>query len=300
MQQKHMISLKDYSREELEEIFDLAAAVKADPPAYGGVLHGKTPGHDLPEALHAHPGVLRGRDVRARGAGPLPGHGRHPAPAGGDDRGHRARPLALRGRGHGPRLRSPGHPGPREVRLRPRHQRPLRPPPPLPGPRRLLHPARAAGRARGAEGRLRGRRQQRLPRADLRGGEAGAADQRGRARRLPAEPDHREERDPGRAEAGGARPRGRRRPHGRGRGRRRRLHRRVDVHGAGGGGGSAPRGLPGVHGHARDDGGGLAGGGLHALPARPPGRGGGGRGRSTGPSPSSSTRRRTACTCRRR
>jgi ornithine carbamoyltransferase len=42
MQQKHMISLKDYSREELEEIFDLAAAVKADSPAYGGVLHGKT------------------------------------------------------------------------------------------------------------------------------------------------------------------------------------------------------------------------------------------------------------------
>jgi ornithine carbamoyltransferase len=42
MQQKHMISLKDYSREELEEIFDLAAAVKADSAAYGGVLHGKT------------------------------------------------------------------------------------------------------------------------------------------------------------------------------------------------------------------------------------------------------------------
>ena len=42
MQQKHMISLKDYSREELEEIFDLAAAVKADSPAYGGVLHGKS------------------------------------------------------------------------------------------------------------------------------------------------------------------------------------------------------------------------------------------------------------------
>src|SRR4029453_309395 len=34
--------LKDYSREELEEIFDLAAAVKADRLAYGGVLHGKS------------------------------------------------------------------------------------------------------------------------------------------------------------------------------------------------------------------------------------------------------------------
>jgi ornithine carbamoyltransferase len=42
MQQKHLISLRDYSREELEEIFELAAAVKADPPAYGGVLQGKS------------------------------------------------------------------------------------------------------------------------------------------------------------------------------------------------------------------------------------------------------------------
>ena len=42
MQQQHLISLKDYSREEIEEILDLAAAVKADPPAYGGVLQGKS------------------------------------------------------------------------------------------------------------------------------------------------------------------------------------------------------------------------------------------------------------------
>ena len=42
MQQQHLISLKDYSREEIEEIFDLAAAVKADPAAYGGVLQGKS------------------------------------------------------------------------------------------------------------------------------------------------------------------------------------------------------------------------------------------------------------------
>ena len=42
MHQKHLISLKDYSREEIEEIFDLAAAVKADSAAYGGVLQGKS------------------------------------------------------------------------------------------------------------------------------------------------------------------------------------------------------------------------------------------------------------------
>ena len=42
MQQQHLISLKDYSRAEIEEILDLATAVKADPPAYGGVLQGKS------------------------------------------------------------------------------------------------------------------------------------------------------------------------------------------------------------------------------------------------------------------
>jgi ornithine carbamoyltransferase len=42
MPQRHLVSLRDYSREEIEEIFDLAARVKADPAAYGGVLHGKS------------------------------------------------------------------------------------------------------------------------------------------------------------------------------------------------------------------------------------------------------------------
>jgi ornithine carbamoyltransferase len=42
MRQKHLISLRDYSPDEIEEIFDLAARVKADPQAYGGVLQGKS------------------------------------------------------------------------------------------------------------------------------------------------------------------------------------------------------------------------------------------------------------------
>ena len=42
MKQKHLISLKDYSRDEIEEIFDLATRVKADPQAYSGVLQGQT------------------------------------------------------------------------------------------------------------------------------------------------------------------------------------------------------------------------------------------------------------------
>ena len=39
---KHFLSLKDFSRAEIEEIFDLAAQVKADPRAYGDVLKGRS------------------------------------------------------------------------------------------------------------------------------------------------------------------------------------------------------------------------------------------------------------------
>ncbi len=42
MKQKHLLSLKDYAREEIEEIFDLAAKVKADPRAYATALEGKS------------------------------------------------------------------------------------------------------------------------------------------------------------------------------------------------------------------------------------------------------------------
>jgi ornithine carbamoyltransferase len=42
MNQTHLISLRDYSSEDIEEIFDLAARVKADPAAYAGVLQGKS------------------------------------------------------------------------------------------------------------------------------------------------------------------------------------------------------------------------------------------------------------------
>jgi ornithine carbamoyltransferase len=44
MNQRHLLSLKDYSREEIEEIFDLAARVKAEPLAHGGALRGKSLG----------------------------------------------------------------------------------------------------------------------------------------------------------------------------------------------------------------------------------------------------------------
>ena len=44
MKQKHLVSLKDYTRAELEEIFDLARRVKADPGAYAQALSGKSLG----------------------------------------------------------------------------------------------------------------------------------------------------------------------------------------------------------------------------------------------------------------
>jgi ornithine carbamoyltransferase len=44
MKQKHLVSLRDYTRAELEEVFDLARAVKADPAAYAQTLSGKSLG----------------------------------------------------------------------------------------------------------------------------------------------------------------------------------------------------------------------------------------------------------------
>jgi ornithine carbamoyltransferase len=42
MKQKHLLSLRDYSREDLEELFDLAAKVKASPRDYRVALQGKS------------------------------------------------------------------------------------------------------------------------------------------------------------------------------------------------------------------------------------------------------------------
>src|SRR2546428_6769750 len=42
MKQKHLLSLKDYSRADIEEIFDLAGKVKSRPGDYRKALDGKT------------------------------------------------------------------------------------------------------------------------------------------------------------------------------------------------------------------------------------------------------------------
>ena len=68
------------------------------------------------------------------------------------------------------------------------------------------------------------------------------------------------------------------RPPAGGQGSGRRLHRRVDLDGPGSGDGEAPPRLPGLHGLAGHDEGGRAAGRVHALPARAPRRGGRGGG----------------------
>jgi ornithine carbamoyltransferase len=42
MKQKHLVSLRDYTRQELEEVFDLTRQLKADPRAYANALRGKS------------------------------------------------------------------------------------------------------------------------------------------------------------------------------------------------------------------------------------------------------------------
>jgi len=42
VKQRHLLSLRDYSREDIEEIFDLAARIKAGPGAFAQALAGKT------------------------------------------------------------------------------------------------------------------------------------------------------------------------------------------------------------------------------------------------------------------
>jgi ornithine carbamoyltransferase len=44
MKQKHLVSLRDYTRQELEEVFELARRLKADPRAYANALRGKSLG----------------------------------------------------------------------------------------------------------------------------------------------------------------------------------------------------------------------------------------------------------------
>ena len=251
MAQSHFLSLKDWSREEIELLFELSAAIKSNPEGYTTALAGKSLGMIFQKPSTRTRVSFEVGMFQLGGQAALPGLERHPAPPRGDDRRHRAGALPLRARDHGPRVRPPGHPRPRAPRLGARHQRAQRPAPPLPGARRLLHPARAAGRPHRPAAGLRGRRQQRRARADVRRGQARDAVRDRLPPRLRAEPAHLQERGARGAEAGLSPARGDQRPARGGGRRRRRLHGRLDLDGAGGRVEEEARRLPGLPGRRR-------------------------------------------------
>ena len=174
MNQRHLLSLKDYAREEIEEIFDLAAQVKADPHAYGGVLQGKS------LAMIFQKPSTRTRVSFEVGMFQLGGQALY---LGADaiqlSRGESVADTArvLSRYVHGIMARVYSH---QDILDLAKHGTV----PVINGLSDLLHPCQALadyftlrerrGDSRGPQGGLRGRRQQRGPRADLRGGEAGA------------------------------------------------------------------------------------------------------------------------------
>ena len=113
MAQPHFLSLKDWSRDEIELLFEMSAAIKADPEGYAGALAGKT------LAMIFQKPSTRTRVSFETGMFQLGGHGALSLGPNDiqlgtrrDDRRHRPRPVALRRRHHGAGLRPPGHPRP--------------------------------------------------------------------------------------------------------------------------------------------------------------------------------------------
>ena len=119
----------DWSRDELESVLDFADDLKQRQSRHEEhhLLPGRTLGDDLPEALDAHPRLVRGRDDPARRARALPRRRRPPARPRRDAEGHRDGALALRRRDHDPHLRPGRRRGARPSRLDPGDQWPDRP-----------------------------------------------------------------------------------------------------------------------------------------------------------------------------
>ena len=243
MKQKHLLSLRDYSRADIDEIFDLARRMKARP---GGLPRTRSAGKTL--AMIFQKPSTRTRvsfevgHVPARRPRALPRRRTTSSSSRGETVADTARVLSRYVDGIMARVFA--HQDVVDLARhahRARHQRALGPAPPLPGAGRLLHPA--ASGAAGSTG---------LKLAYVGDGnnvchalmlgavKLGVSMSRGHARRLRAQPAHREERARARRRRSGRRaPVVTTRPHGGRGGRRRRLHRRVDVDGPGGGGGGA-------------------------------------------------------------
>ena len=278
MAQSHFLSLKDWSREEIELLFEEAAAIKANPEGYATALAGKS------LAMIFQKPSTRTRVSFEAGMFQLGGQALFLGAS--DIQLHRGETIAdtaqvLSRYVHGIMARVFAH---QDILDLARHGSV----PVINGLSDLLHPCQALAdyfTLRERRGDLTG-----LKMAYVGDGNNVAHELMFGAVKLgmqfsigcPAgygpNPLDLQERGARGAEGGLAPARGDLRPAGGGVGGRRRLHRRVDLDGAGDGVEEAARRLPRLPGHAEDDDGGGGGGGLHALPARPPRRGGRGRG----------------------
>ncbi len=161
MAQKHFLSLADWSREEIELLFEEAAAIKADPESYASALSGQS------LAMIFQKASTRTRVSFEVGMYQLGGQALFLSAS--DIQLHRGETIADTARVlsrfvHGIMARVFAHQDILDLAgyaLGAGDQRPVRPAPPLPGAGRLLHAARAARRAGRLEAGVRGRRQQR-------------------------------------------------------------------------------------------------------------------------------------------
>ena len=215
MAAKHFLSLKDWSREEIEALFELAAGIKADPAPYSEALTGKS------LAMIFQKPSTRTRVSFEVGMFQLGGQALF---LGSNDiQLHRGETIAdtaqvLSRYVDGIMARVFAH---QDVLDLARHGTV----PVINGLSDLLHPCQALadyftlrerrGALAGPQDGLRGRRQQRRPRADVRGGEARVRHERRVSTGLRAQPAHLQERRPGGAEAGLPDARGDQRPDGR-------------------------------------------------------------------------------------
>ena len=158
----------DWSGDELLEVLDLADELKRLQQAREEhhLLPGRTLGMIFQKPSTRTRVSFEVGIYQLGGTGALPVGGRPPARARRDDQGHGCRPLPLPRRDHDPHLRAVRRRGARRQRVHSGHQRSDRQLASLPGARRRDDDPRALRPPRGAEGRLPGRRQQRVRVAD--------------------------------------------------------------------------------------------------------------------------------------
>ena len=118
MKQKHLLSLGEYSRAEIEEIFELARKVKARPADYRDALKGKSLGMIFQKPSTRTRVSFEVGMFQLGGLALFSGLESIQIGRGETVADTRQGPLALRGRHHGARVRAPGRGGPGAPRRR--------------------------------------------------------------------------------------------------------------------------------------------------------------------------------------